>query len=226
MVGWHHQLNGHEFEQTPGVGDGQGGLACCSRWGHKELDTTEWLNWTEPCNCLLQCHHTNMCYSKLAICGKVCWQWENQYRDTGYELKLIPTDPKHHSGSCLRVFAYFGDIESSLSDHCNKISITIKKKSYHTYLGIKSNPTKEYLKSSFNYYFFYLLGLEEEQYELLKTVYFQCLISRLAQSVLIILLVKRKKNGHRQTSKKPHKFLRVYVSISHLFPLEHCFSVF
>jgi len=47
MVGWHHQLNGHEFEQTPGVGDGQGGLECCSPCGHKELDTTEQLNWTE-----------------------------------------------------------------------------------------------------------------------------------------------------------------------------------
>ena len=44
MVGWHHRLNGHEFEQAPGVGDGQGGLACCSSWGHKELDTTERLN--------------------------------------------------------------------------------------------------------------------------------------------------------------------------------------
>ena len=44
---WHHQLNGHEFESTPGVGDGQGGLVCCSPWGHKELDTTKWLNWTE-----------------------------------------------------------------------------------------------------------------------------------------------------------------------------------
>ena len=47
MVGWHHQLNGHEFEWTPGGGDGQGGLVCCSPWGHKELDTTERLNWTE-----------------------------------------------------------------------------------------------------------------------------------------------------------------------------------
>ena len=44
MVGWHHRLNGHEFEQTPGVGDGQGGLARCSPWGHKESDTTEGLN--------------------------------------------------------------------------------------------------------------------------------------------------------------------------------------
>ena len=44
MVGWHHRLNGHEFEQTPGVGDGQGSLACCSPWGREEMDTTERLN--------------------------------------------------------------------------------------------------------------------------------------------------------------------------------------
>ena len=47
MAGWHHWLNGREFEWTPGVGDRQGGLACCSSWGLKELDTTERLNWTE-----------------------------------------------------------------------------------------------------------------------------------------------------------------------------------
>ena len=44
MVGWHHWLNGHEFEQTPGDDKGQGSLVCCSPWGHKELDTTERLN--------------------------------------------------------------------------------------------------------------------------------------------------------------------------------------
>ena len=44
IVGWHHRLSGHEFEQTLGVGDGHGGLVCCSPWGHKELDTTEQLN--------------------------------------------------------------------------------------------------------------------------------------------------------------------------------------
>ena len=44
MVGWHHRLNGPEFEQAPGVGDGQGSLACCSSWGRKESDTTEQLN--------------------------------------------------------------------------------------------------------------------------------------------------------------------------------------
>ena len=44
MVGWHHRLDEHEFEQALGVCDGQGSLVCCSPWGHKELDTTEWLN--------------------------------------------------------------------------------------------------------------------------------------------------------------------------------------
>ena len=44
MAGWHHCLNGHEFEKTPGFGDGQGGLACCGPRGRKELDTTERLN--------------------------------------------------------------------------------------------------------------------------------------------------------------------------------------
>ena len=46
-VGWHHQLDGHEFEQALGIGDGDGSLVCCSPWACKELDTTEWLNWTE-----------------------------------------------------------------------------------------------------------------------------------------------------------------------------------
>ena len=47
MAGWHYQLDGHEFEQALGAGDGQGSLACCSPWGHKESDMTEQLNWTE-----------------------------------------------------------------------------------------------------------------------------------------------------------------------------------
>ena len=47
MAGCHHWLDGHEFAWTPGVDDGQGGLACCNSWGHKESDTTEWLKWNE-----------------------------------------------------------------------------------------------------------------------------------------------------------------------------------
>ena len=59
MVGWHHQLSGHEFKQALGIGDGQGSLACCSPWGRKGLDTTE-LNWMD----ILQCYVSFYCTAK------------------------------------------------------------------------------------------------------------------------------------------------------------------
>ena len=58
MIGWHHQLNGCEFERAPGDGEGQGGLVCCSSWGHKESKTTEGLNNTR---------HVKRCLSLLVI---------------------------------------------------------------------------------------------------------------------------------------------------------------
>ena len=61
MVGWRHWLYGHEFEQAPGVGDGQGSLVCCSPWGRKESGTTEWLNWTDSSfgiSCFTSWHFT------------------------------------------------------------------------------------------------------------------------------------------------------------------------
>ena len=63
MAGRHHWLDGHESEWTPGVGDGQGGLACCN-WGCKELDTTERLNWTEL---------TDSVYKSFIRC--IYWKW-------------------------------------------------------------------------------------------------------------------------------------------------------
>ena len=62
VIGCHHWLDGHEFERALRVGKGQGGLACCSPWGHKELDTTEWLNWTEDF------HWYFFCTLKLPAC--------------------------------------------------------------------------------------------------------------------------------------------------------------
>ena len=59
MVGWHHQLNGHEFEQALGNGEGQGSLACCGPWGCKELDTTERLN--------NNCHQRVLLFSKYVF---------------------------------------------------------------------------------------------------------------------------------------------------------------
>ena len=64
VVGWHHQLNGHKSEEAPGVGDGQGSLACCSPWGHSESDTTERVNnipiLKQPC--LLGINQSSPCY--------------------------------------------------------------------------------------------------------------------------------------------------------------------
>ena len=59
MAGLHHRLNGHQSEWTPGVGDGQGGLARCDSWSRKESDTTEWLNWTEAAFVFAKCVRTN-----------------------------------------------------------------------------------------------------------------------------------------------------------------------
>ena len=60
MVGWHHRHNRHGFGWTPGIGDGQGGLACCSSWGLKESDTTERLNWTHASKVTLKILHARL----------------------------------------------------------------------------------------------------------------------------------------------------------------------
>ena len=60
MAGWHHKLHEHEFGWTLGVGVGQGGLACCSSWGYKELDMTEWVKWTELNCCSMS--SSNCCF--------------------------------------------------------------------------------------------------------------------------------------------------------------------
>jgi len=71
MVGWHHRLDGHEFEQAPGVGDGQGGLVRCSPWGRKESDTTERLN----CNCVVhsKMNRTYCIAQETAQCYVAAW---------------------------------------------------------------------------------------------------------------------------------------------------------
>ena len=68
MVGWHHWLNGHQLEQAPGVGDGQGGLVHCSPWGHKESDTTEQPNWTERMVDTLHSQAASACAVAISSC--------------------------------------------------------------------------------------------------------------------------------------------------------------
>ena len=104
MVGWHHQLNGHEFEQVLGVGDGQGSLACCNPWCLKESDMTEWLNWTESIPSLN--HHQKKPCLRLLISrtgaeterGIICYIWcsRHHFWDIISILKfnlILPSQP-------------------------------------------------------------------------------------------------------------------------------------
>ena len=68
MVGWHHQLDGHEFEQALGDGEGRGSLACCSPWGHKESDRTEQLNNNSDSGTA----KWNRCSVSACVCMHVC----------------------------------------------------------------------------------------------------------------------------------------------------------
>ena len=71
MVGWHHRLKGHEFEQAPGVGEGQGSLACCGPWGRRESDTTERLNNKQsgmaPNNGIISGNKSVGCYGRCGV---------------------------------------------------------------------------------------------------------------------------------------------------------------
>ena len=77
MVVWHRRLNGHESEWTPGVGDGQGGLAYCDSWGHKESDMTERLNWTELK--MLKTEETEWELCKSCLFRMIQVKWINIY---------------------------------------------------------------------------------------------------------------------------------------------------
>ena len=97
MAGWHHRLDGHEFEQTQGVGDGQGGLACCDLWCRKELDMTKWLNWTELNHfhhhhtrfLSFRCRHSIICLENISLTfgqeflSMSCFCLENKFINAG-----------------------------------------------------------------------------------------------------------------------------------------------
>ena len=95
MAGWHHWLDGCEFEWIPGDGDGQGGLACCDSWGHKELETTEWLNWTELKGVLPEFNIFQSCFESLPVLCVSSAIW-----------------PLRNSWSCRWVILFIGNIET------------------------------------------------------------------------------------------------------------------
>ena len=96
MARWHHQLDAHEFGWTLGVGDGQGGLACCDSWDHKASDTTERLNWTELKWSLVMIICDNIIFfKKNSTCNAILNSWKKEY--TNYQQLdkyLLSMNPK------------------------------------------------------------------------------------------------------------------------------------
>ena len=91
MVGWHHQLDGHKFEQALWVGDGQGSLACCSPWGHKKLDMTEQLNWMCVCVYIYTWKAKRCSKEAITMKGEIrgkdrCQLWRRKW---GRESKMV-----------------------------------------------------------------------------------------------------------------------------------------
>ena len=86
LVGWHHRLDGHGFGWTPGVGDGQWGLACCSSWGRKESDTTERLNWTES---RLICKPFFTVANNIIVQVNLLLSFKNNSRDNILQLPIV-----------------------------------------------------------------------------------------------------------------------------------------
>ena len=97
MAGWHRQLDGHEFEWTLGVGDGQGGLACCNSWGRRESDTTEWLNWTELIAPMKLKTKTKLPIDSLVLKLVLSCYWTH--------IKEVQ-HPSRGMNNCLRVWAW------------------------------------------------------------------------------------------------------------------------
>ena len=92
MVGWHHQLNGHELEQALGVDDRQGSLACCSPWGHKESDKTEQLNLTELLPSLqVRYHHCKESCPQAPQQGHIPPQWLPSQHDHSFSTTRSPS---------------------------------------------------------------------------------------------------------------------------------------
>ena len=91
MAGWHLWLNGRESEWTPGVGDGQGGLACCDSWGRKESDMTEWLIWSETLKKRLNYYRVAIrFYSVSSPKGCTFKDWAENPAHWGKSLPLVP----------------------------------------------------------------------------------------------------------------------------------------
>ena len=147
MVGWHCWLNGHEFEQTPGVSDGQGSLACYSQWGRKELDTNERLNWTEL-RYLLKKNIVVQLLSRVQIFvtpWTAAWQASLSFTIAWSLLKLMSIEsamPSNHLILC-HPRLLLPSISPSISVFSNVSVLCIRWPKYWSF-SFTISPSKEY----------------------------------------------------------------------------------
>ena len=123
MVGWHYWLNGHKFGWTLGVGDGQGGLVCCGSWGHKELDTTERLNWTEVMSSSLWPHRPGP--------ARLLCPWNFPGRNTGVGCHVLRQGIFSTQGSNSHLFHFL---------HQQAGSLPLESSLYHYFIESKPVP--------------------------------------------------------------------------------------
>ena len=138
MPGWRHRLNGHEFEWTLGVGNGQGGLVCCNSWGCKESDTTKQLNWTE-----LRCCAQYTFYMYYFIFIIIQWDYYC-YNDTitisilqmrKLRLRLVKQiDQDHAASKWQSLYLYLGLLGNCISTGCNAENKSSSKRSYNCFV--------------------------------------------------------------------------------------------
>ena len=113
MVGWHQQLDGHVFGYTPGVGNEQGGLVCCSPWSCKESDKTEWLNWIE-----LNLTHMHVAWSVLVLNCQRFEDYSSQIKNIQilpYVVHLNPSWPFHAPYWSVRPLVTLVQVKSAMS---------------------------------------------------------------------------------------------------------------
>ena len=121
MVGWHHQLDGHESEQVPRVGDGPGSLVCCSPWGHKESDMTEGLNWTDWKDRKTWCWHFNLFLAKFYTLVKLSRKWIFQVCDMHYKKLYLTLETSYKTSLKCKMGIF------SKWDLCWLVSMLIKR---------------------------------------------------------------------------------------------------
>ena len=127
MVGWHHWLNGHEIEQTPGDGKGQGSLACCSPWACKDLGMTKWLNYFKFLFQLCQLSSQVLKDDAVKVLQSICLQiWKTEQWPQGWKRSVfIPIPKKGNAKQCSDYYT------NALMSHFSKVMLKILQVRLH-----------------------------------------------------------------------------------------------